>query len=75
MQECNFHRCNPHLILEKLGIEKEEVNCCQRLRVTHFELNLGSEGKHTFAPHYRAQWLGKIIEVGERISTLFLPTA
>ncbi len=32
MQECNFHHCNPHLILEKLGIENEEINCFQRLR-------------------------------------------
>jgi hypothetical protein len=37
-----------HLTLEKLGIENEEVHGFRRLRVPHFELKVGSEGKYTY---------------------------
>lgn len=59
-----------HLILGKLGIENEEVPGFRRLQVTHFELNVGTEDKHTYTLRYRAQWLGKMIEVGEYLLLL-----
>jgi hypothetical protein len=56
-------------------IEDEEVPGFRRLQVTHFELNEGSEDKHTYVLRHRAKWFGKMIEVGGLISITFGWTA